>query len=116
MHIRRNIPTHTRREGDREKDGRKGVEGPGEGLPLRVQILRMGGQTVLPFIPPPPPPKPRQSNDNMYECLLPPCLYALFKTSFVSCFIVLCPEWLLPISDVHPIMMEKSALAGEGKG
>ncbi len=25
-------------------------------------------------------------------------------------------EWRLPISDAHPIMMEKSALAGEGKG
>jgi hypothetical protein len=25
-------------------------------------------------------------------------------------------EWRLPISGVHPIMMEKSALAGEGEG
>jgi hypothetical protein len=38
------------------------------------------------------------------------------KMKYGECILRVHTEWRLPMSDVHPIMMEKSALAGEGGG
>jgi hypothetical protein len=36
------------------------------------------------------------------------------EMKYRECILRVHTEWRLPISDIHPIIMEKSALAGEG--